>query len=68
MLCATIAEGCFVGVNSCVRQGRYIPAEREEGGGEGGGGCVCVSLSQITSGALIRARGVSRPFDIQMTI
>lgn len=30
MLCATIAEGCFVGVNSCVRQGRYIPAEREE--------------------------------------
>ena len=28
MLCPTIAEGCvsrYVGVNSCVRQGRYIP-------------------------------------------
>ena len=26
-----------MGVNSCVRQGRYIPAEREEGGERGEG-------------------------------
>lgn len=65
MLCATIAEGCFV-VRGCefVRSSGPLYST----GLSSRAASVCVSLIQITSGALIRARGVSRPFDIQMTI